>query len=51
MVEKGYSVPDVFKRLGISDKSLYYCVSKAKVTASQFAEQSEICQLKVVVKA
>ena len=35
VVEKGYSVPDVSKRLGISDKSLYYWVSKAKVPASQ----------------
>ena len=31
VVEKGYSVPDVSKRLGISDKSLYYWMSKAKV--------------------
>ena len=37
VVEKGYSVPDVSKRLGISDKSLYYWVSKAKVPASQSA--------------
>jgi transposase len=41
VVEKGYSVPDVSKRLGISDKSLYYWVSKAKVPASQSAEQEE----------
>jgi transposase len=33
VVEKGYSVSDVSKRLGISDKSLYYWVSKAKVPA------------------
>ncbi|WP_363315390.1 transposase [uncultured Paraglaciecola sp.] len=25
VVEKGYSVPDVSKRLGISDKSIHYC--------------------------
>ena len=50
MVEKGYSVPDVSKRLGISDKSLYYWVSKAKVPASQFTEQAEIRQLKAEVK-
>jgi transposase len=30
VVEKGYSVPDVSKRLGISDKSLYNWVTKAK---------------------
>jgi|TARA_R110002124_G_scaffold243606_1_gene408743 transposase len=43
-------VPDVAKRLGISDKSLYYWVSKAKVPASQFAEQEEIRKLKVELK-
>jgi transposase len=50
VVEKGYSVPDVSKRLGISDKSLYYWVSKAKVPASQSTEQAEIRQLKAEVK-
>lgn len=35
VLEKGHSVPDVAKRLGISDKSLYYWVSKAKVPACQ----------------
>jgi transposase len=40
VVEKGYSVPDVSKRLGISDKSLYYWVSKAKVPASQYKSAS-----------
>ena len=25
VVEKGYSVPDVSKRFGISDKSIHYC--------------------------
>jgi transposase len=50
VVEKGYSVPDVSKRLGISDKSLYYWVNKAKVPASQSAEQAEIRQLKAEVK-
>ena len=50
VVEKGCSVPDVSKRLGISDKSLYYWVSKAKVPASQFTEQAEIRQLKAEVK-
>jgi transposase len=50
VVEKSYSVPDVSKRLGIYDKSLYYWVSKAKVPASQSAEQAEIRQLKAQVK-
>jgi transposase len=50
VVEKGYSVPDVSKRLGISDKSLYYWVNKAKEPASQSAEQEEIRQLKAEVK-
>jgi transposase len=50
VVEKGYSVPDVSKPLGISDKSLYYWVSQAKVPASQPAEQAEIRQLKAEVK-
>ncbi|MGP1719676.1 transposase [Shewanella frigidimarina] len=40
MVEKGYSVSHVSKRLGISDKSLYCWISKAKVPASQSAVQS-----------
>jgi transposase len=31
VVEKGYSVPDIAKRLGITDKSLYYWVNKAKI--------------------
>jgi transposase len=30
VVEKGYYVPDVFRRLGISDKSLYYWVRRLK---------------------
>jgi len=50
VVEKGYSVPDVSRRLGISDKSLYYWVSKAKITASQSAEQAEIRKLKAELK-
>jgi len=50
VVEKGHSVPDVAKRLGISDKSLYLWVSKSKVPASQSAEQDEIRKLKAEVK-
>jgi transposase len=50
VVDKGDSVSDVAKRIGISDKSLYYWVSQAKVPASQSAEQTEIRQLKSEVK-
>ncbi len=50
MVEKGYSVPDISKRLGISDKSPYDWVSKAKIPASQSAEQEEIRKLKAELK-
>jgi len=50
VIEKGHSVPDAAKRLGISDKLLYYWVSKAKVPASQSAEQEEIRKLKAELK-
>jgi transposase len=30
VLDKGFFIPSVAKRLGISDKSLYYWVSKAK---------------------
>ena len=50
VVEKGYSVPDVAKRLGISDKSLYYWVKKAKVPAKKSAEQDKIRRLKAELK-
>jgi transposase len=46
VVEKSYSVPDVSKRLCISDKSLYYWVSKAKIPDRQSTEQEEISKLK-----
>jgi len=39
VLDKGYPVPSVANRLGISDKSLYYWVSKEKRPASQSAEQ------------
>lgn len=38
------------KRLGMSDKSLYYWVSKAKKPTSQSAEQEEIRKLKAELK-
>lgn len=50
VVEKGYSVPDVAKRLGISDKSLYYWVKKTKVPSTKSAEQDEIRKLKAELK-
>jgi transposase len=50
VVGKGYFIPIMSKCLGISDKSLYYWVSKAKVPARQSAEQAEIRQLKAEVK-
>jgi transposase len=50
VVEKGHSVPDVSKRLGISDKSLYLWVSKSKAPVSRSAEQDEIRKLKAEVK-
>ncbi len=50
VVDKGYSVPDVAKRLGISDKSLYYWVSKAKKPTVKSAEQEEIRKLKAELK-
>jgi transposase len=50
VVEKGYSVPDVAKRLGVSDKSLYYWVSKATRPAKRSAEEDEIRRLKAELK-
>jgi transposase len=50
VLEKGFSIPSVAKRLGISDKSLYYWVSKAKKPTSQSAEQAEIRKLKAELK-
>jgi transposase-like protein len=40
VIEKGSCVADVAKRLGITDKSLYYWASKAKVPANQSVEQT-----------
>ena len=50
VVEKGYSVPDVAKRLGVSDKSLYYWVKKTKTLVKKSAEQDEIRKLKAELK-
>ena len=38
VVEKSHSAPDSSKHLDISDKYLYYWVSRAKIPASQSAE-------------
>lgn len=50
VIDKGYSVASVAKRLGISDKSLYYWVSKAKQPTTKSAELDEIHQLKAELK-
>jgi len=50
VTQKGFSVPDVAKRLGISDKSLYYWVSKTKKPTAKSAEQDEIRKLKAELK-
>ena len=50
VTQKGYSVPYVAKRLGISDKSLYYWVSKTKKPTASSAEQEEIRKLKAELK-
>ena len=50
VVEKGYSVRDVAKCLGISDKSLYYWVKKTKAPVKKSAEQEEIHKLKAKLK-
>lgn len=50
VLEKGFSVPSVAKRLGISDKSLYYWVSKAKKPTHKSVESEEIRKLKADLK-
>jgi transposase len=50
VTNKGYSVSSVAKRLGISDKSLYYWVNKAKKPAKQSSEEDEISKLKAELK-
>ena len=48
--EKGYSVGDVAKRLGITDKSFYNWVAKAKVSPDKSEELAEIKRLKAELK-
>lgn len=50
VLDKGHSVPSVAKRLGISDKSLYYWVNKARKTPEQTSEGEEIRRLKAELK-
>ncbi len=50
VIEKGYSVGDVAKRLGITDKSLYNWVAKAKVSPDKNDELAEIKRLKAELK-
>jgi len=50
VLEKGFSVPSVAKRLGISDKSLYYWVNKTRKTPEQRSESEEIRRLKAELK-
>lgn len=50
VVEKGYGVCDVAKRLGITDKSLYNWVAKAKKLPAKNDELDEIKRLKAELK-
>ena len=50
VLEKGFSVLSVAKRLGISDKSLYYWVSKAKKPTHKSSESEDIPKLKADFK-
>ncbi len=50
VVEKGYGVQDVAKRLGITDKSLYNWINKAKRSLTQSQELDEIKRLKAELK-
>ena len=47
VVEKGYSVPDVSKRLGISDKSLYYWVLRRKCPPANRQSKKKYASLKL----
>jgi transposase len=46
VIEHGYSVVDVAKRLGITDKSLYNWVNKAKQSPSKNDDIEEIKRLR-----
>ena len=50
VIDNGYAIKDVANRLGITDKSLYNWVSKAKKTPKQNKESDEIKRLKAELK-
>ena len=50
VIENGYSIKDVADRLGITDKSLYNWVNKAKKSPKQSKESEELKRLKVELK-
>ena len=50
VIDNGYTIKDVANRLGITDKSLYNWVSKAKKTPKQNKESDEIKRLKAELK-
>ncbi|KZN29383.1 hypothetical protein N474_15755 [Pseudoalteromonas luteoviolacea CPMOR-2] len=50
VINNGYAIKDVANRLGITDKSLYNWVSKAKKTPKQNEESDEIKRLKAELK-
>ena len=50
VIDNGYAIKDVANRLGITDKSLYNWVSKAKKTPKQNKESKEINRLKAELK-
>ena len=46
VIDKSYSIKDVVNRLGITDKSLYNWVNKAKTPPQQHQNNDEIKRLK-----
>jgi transposase len=48
VLEKGFSVLSVAKRLGISDKSLYYWVNKAKNRPSNLLRMRKYASSKLI---
>ena len=50
VLEQGHSVVSVAKRLGVTDKSLYNWVTKAKKSTQEVNESDEIKRLKKELK-
>ena len=50
VIDNDYSIKDVANRLGITDKSLYNWVNKAKKTPKQNKESEELKRLKAELK-